>query len=314
VLSMKQFLASEAVTGGLKHLPPRNSSDLWGTELWKYLDKVADERPMLGGKWFAFSDRAGDYNLSESLKDPYLNTSARLKTFSDGRDSQLVQYTPRLQEAHHIHFSGNEQYRLLQHFYAFAFFADSEMQSFYRRFIRDYMRYKDDIQCAGHELVAKVRRDAKLLTPEQNGAFYALHIRRGDLQFKEVKIGAEQMVKNLKYPNGTSMIPPGSLLYLSTDDPDGLCKGCLVRRKPCETFEKGKKPPGCPEDTSWDAFRKAGLKIKFLRDYLDPKYKGNSLLQNSNPNTHGMLESIVCSRADLFAGTYFSTFTGYIHR
>ena len=27
-----------------------------------------------------------------------------------------------------------------------------------------------------------------------------------------------------------------------------------------------------------------------------------------------MIESIVCSRAKVFAGTYFSTFTGYIHR
>lgn len=27
-----------------------------------------------------------------------------------------------------------------------------------------------------------------------------------------------------------------------------------------------------------------------------------------------MVESIVCSRAKVFAGTFFSTFTGYIHR
>ena len=27
-----------------------------------------------------------------------------------------------------------------------------------------------------------------------------------------------------------------------------------------------------------------------------------------------MVESIVCSRAIVFAGTYYSTFTGYIHR
>ena len=33
-----------------------------------------------------------------------------------------------------------------------------------------------------------------------------------------------------------------------------------------------------------------------------------------NPNTFGMVESIVCSRAKAFAGTYRSTFTGYIHR
>lgn len=27
-----------------------------------------------------------------------------------------------------------------------------------------------------------------------------------------------------------------------------------------------------------------------------------------------MIESIVCSRAKVFVGTYYSTFTGYIHR
>lgn len=52
------------------------------------------------------------------------------------------------------------------------------------RFVRDYMRYKDNIQCAGAELVAAVRADAKKLAPEQNGDYYALHIRRGDFQYK----------------------------------------------------------------------------------------------------------------------------------
>ena len=89
-------------------------------------------------------------------------------------------------------------------FVAFAFFADPEMQSFYRRyrqifllgiyfiiylllwvrFVRDYMRYKDDIQCAGAELLALVREDALRTDPQGGGDFYALHIRRGDLQFK----------------------------------------------------------------------------------------------------------------------------------
>jgi len=46
-----------------------------------------------------------------------------------------------------------------------------------------------------------------------------------------------------------------------------------------------------------------------LRDYL--KAGG---LGEVNPNWYGMIESIVCSRAKVFAGTYFSTFTGYIHR
>ena len=59
------------------------------------------------------------------------------------------------------------------------------MQSFYRRFVRDYLRYKDEIQCAGAELVGAVRADAKRIISENPyGEYYALHIRRGDFQFK----------------------------------------------------------------------------------------------------------------------------------
>ena len=58
------------------------------------------------------------------------------------------------------------------------------MQSFYRRFIRDYMRYKDSIQCVGASLVAAVRADALALDPTHHGDFYALHIRRGDMAHK----------------------------------------------------------------------------------------------------------------------------------
>lgn len=43
-------------------------------------------------------------------------------------------------------------------------------------------------------------------------------------------------------------------------------------------------------------------------------FQQKGVLQGANPNWYGMIESIVCSRAKAFAGTYFSTFTGYIHR
>lgn len=67
---------------------------------------------------------------------------------------------------------------------AFAFFVDKEMQSFYRRFVRDYMRYKDYIQCAGKAVLEEVRKDALIMSHGNNSDFYALHIRRGDFQFK----------------------------------------------------------------------------------------------------------------------------------
>ena len=89
----------------------------------------------------------------------------------------------------------------------------------------------------------------------------------------------------------------------------GKCVGCMVQRIPCPQYEAGSKPPGCPEDTSWNAMLEAGWNLRFLNDYMRKGY-----LKGSNPNVHGMVESIACSRANVFAGTYYSTFTGYIHR
>jgi hypothetical protein len=304
VIPMKEFLQNEGVTGGLKKkLPPKNSTDAWGSSLWKYLDEVADSNPEWMGKFLAMPDRPGDFSFKTIKYDD--KTIKRMKEF--GGERTPVYYDETLQKAHHIHFPADGSHRLLQHHYAFTFFASSEMQSFYKRFVRDYMRYKDDIQCSGHELVAAVRADALAENPNGNGEYYALHIRRGDFQFKEVKIGAQEIIDNLVHEDGTPLIPPGSLVYMSTDDPEGICKNCYANRKPCK-----ENPPGtigCPIDPSWDAMRKFGWKLRFLKDYTD---KG--LLKDVNPNVHGMIESIVCIRSKIFAGTYFSTFTGYIHR
>lgn len=87
------------------------------------------------------------------------------------------------------------------------------MASFYKRFGRDYLRYKDTIQCIAHKLVEAIRKDSLTIG---SGEYYALHIRRGDLQFKEVKIGADQMLRNLHHANGTTIIPPGAFVSPSS--------------------------------------------------------------------------------------------------
>ena len=62
--------------------------------------------------------------------------------------------------------------------------------------------------------------------------------------------------------------------------------------------------------TSWRAFtEQAGWKIRFLRNFTD-----RGMLKKVNHNLYGIIESIICSRALIFAGTYKSTYTGYIHR
>ena len=310
MMSMDEFLAKEGVTGGLKgQLPPQNSTQVWGRKLWKYLDGVADAQPEWMGRYVVFPAPPKGYGKPGESEEVKLERSrARELAFGGGRSA--VKYDNTLQQAHHIHFPADHAHRILQHFYAWTYFPDPAMQSFYKRFMRDYMRYRDPIQCAGAQLLAYVRNEAYKVNPAGGGEFYAIHARRGDFQYKDVKISASDMVKNLRFANGTSIIPRGAVVYLSTDDPDGVCKNCVAQRKPCGTFEKGHEPMGCPPDPSWNALKtEGGWEVRMLRDFTK---KG--ALKGVNPNWFGMVESIVCSRAKAFAGTYFSTFTGYIHR
>ena len=73
--------------------------------------------------------------------------------------------------------------------------------------------------------------------------------RRGDFQYKEVKLSASAIWHNLHYPNGTAIIPDNSFVYIATDDPDGVCEACLFQKRPCDSYGTP-KPVGCPEDVS----------------------------------------------------------------
>ena len=98
-------------------------------------------------------------------------------------------------------------------------------------------------------------------------------------------------MKNLVLPSGEPIIPKKALVYLSTDDPKGICENCLVQRKPCDSYPDP-KPVGCQKDPSWNAFIENGWTLRFLHNYTDQK-----MIVGTNPNTYGMVESIVCSRA-----------------
>jgi hypothetical protein len=82
-----------------------------------------------------------------------------------------------------------------------------------------------------------------------------------------VKISAEEIVQNLHFKNGTPIIPPNSLVYVSTDDPDGICKDCYVQRKPCTSYTSP-KPVGCPEDVS----------SLYIVCSINPSNKDNSII------------------------------------
>ena len=60
---------------------------------------------------------------------------------------------------------------------------------------------------------------------------------------------------------------------------------------------------------SFEPFRRAGHKLYFLNDFTEL-----ARLDNMDPNWKGMIDVAVSSRGRAFAGTFRSTFSGYINR
>jgi GDP-fucose protein O-fucosyltransferase len=61
-----------------------------------------------------------------------------------------------------LHFmcSHKDQVRMLVHFYAFVFFEDMAADLWLKRFVRDHLRYVDEIQCAAARIVASLRHES----------------------------------------------------------------------------------------------------------------------------------------------------------
>lgn len=187
----------------------------------------------------------------------------------------------------------------MTHFYGFLHFTDPSIGNYYKRFVRDYLHYNDVIYCAAGKIVKALQAEgeAKQRQQEQqqqhtstihpsyddddgSGGYSSMHIRRGDFQYKKVKISAREWYENTK-----EVWLPNEIIYIATDE----------RNK-----------------TFFDDLLTGTTKnhtIKFLDDYHDV-----AQLDTIDPNYFGMIDTIVASRSRAFAGTWFSTFTGYINR
>lgn len=112
-----------------------------------------------------------------------------------------------------------------------------------------------------------------------DATYHALHIRRGDFQYKQTRLNSEELYNNIKH-----LLDPriSKLLYIATDE------------KNKEFF----KP----------FFDDGRYEVRFLSDY--EKYFNSDF----NYNYIGMVEQVICANAHTFVGTPLSTFTGYITR
>lgn len=143
-----------------------------------------------------------------------------------------------------------------------------------KRFVRDHLRYSDEIQCAAARVVDAIRRRARGRGDNPKGGFDSFHIRRGDFQYKNTRLEADQILANVK-----GEIPFNSTVFVATD-------------------HQG-KPFFKPLADHYD--------LVYLNDFKKE-------LEGVNTNFFGMIDQVVASRGRVFFGCYHSTFSGFIFR
>jgi len=130
--------------------------------------------------------------------------------------NNLCIYDKTLQEAKVFHLMGDNKSgaRLLVHFYVFLFFEDWKQDLWTKRFVRDHLRYVDEIQCAAARVVAAVRQKSRE-NGDPSGKYTSFHIRRGDFQYKDTRVEA-----NVIYNNVKDLLKNNETVYIATDERD----------------------------------------------------------------------------------------------
>jgi GDP-fucose protein O-fucosyltransferase len=127
---------------------------------------------------------------------------------------EICVYNETYQNAKVIHMMGDNDSgaRLLVHFYAYLFFEDWKHGLWTRRFVRDHLRYADEIQCPAARVVKAMRQKA-IQHGNLDGLFDTMHIRRGDFQYKDTRVEATDIYENIK-----ELIPEGTTVFIATDE------------------------------------------------------------------------------------------------
>eukprot|EP00586_Coscinodiscus_wailesii_P017298 CAMPEP_0172491018 /NCGR_PEP_ID=MMETSP1066-20121228/21672_1 /TAXON_ID=671091 /ORGANISM="Coscinodiscus wailesii, Strain CCMP2513" /LENGTH=643 /DNA_ID=CAMNT_0013259805 /DNA_START=121 /DNA_END=2052 /DNA_ORIENTATION=- len=308
IISHEEFLQKMAMTGKLRDpatgkasFPPNNRTNWNGqgdmTPYKEYLRTVTEVRNWKPEQCLAafpshpgpdgiqrVNDILSDARTSVPAPEDYIDNptpvdadpASRLREQLSGR-KQFCVYDDEMQQAPVVHFMCYHKMRarLLTHFYTFLYFEDWKQDLWTKRFVRDHLRYLDEIQCAAARIVEAVRKRAREKHEGNKEGYYdSFHIRRGDFQYKATRIEADEI-----YENSKDELEEGATVYIATDE----------RNK--DFF--------APMAEHYD--------LVFLDDY-------KHLLKGVNTNYYGMLDQLIASRGRIFFGTWYSTFTGYINR
>lgn len=246
IITMQQFLEEEAMTGKLIDIhtgeptfPPGNRTDWNGQDvkpLKEWLRNSTHAPLWSPNKCMAAFPASGNHEDTEVLKQMIQkihneNLLHRSKFLDDPppvdaepierlRENiidrkELCVYDEEMQREHVLHFMcyHKMKVRMLVHFYAFLFFEDWREDLWMKRFMRDHVRYIDEIQCAAARVVARVRQISK--QNGNQGEFDSYHVRRGDFQYKDTRIPAKEILSNTE-----DILEVNSTIFIATDERD----------------------------------------------------------------------------------------------
>uniref|UniRef100_A0A7S1YBV7 Uncharacterized protein n=1 Tax=Grammatophora oceanica TaxID=210454 RepID=A0A7S1YBV7_9STRA len=218
-----------------------------------------------GNDCLIFDQRVYETDSYENVPEDLLEQSQRFC----GKDRKMHYYNSTWTSPTLLHWNAASlDTRLLNHFYTFMLFTDPVVDNFYKRFVRDYLHYNDEIYCAAGKVINALRKESEM--------FSTMHVRRGDFQYTVVKLPAEELYENTKEVWKTN-----EPLYIATDEMNRTFFDPIAKHHP----------------------------IRVLGDYWDIANLG------SLDKTYlGMIDTVVAAQGRTFAGTWFSTFSGFINR
>lgn len=124
-------------------------------------------------------------------------------------------YNSTIHDAPLIHFRTgmhHKETRLLSHFYAFIYFVNGRVGNYYKRLVRNRCRYSDEIFCAAGKIVQALSGgniDANI--NHTLSSYSSMHIRRGDFQWKKMRISSDEWYENTK-----EIFYTGETIYIAT--------------------------------------------------------------------------------------------------
>jgi len=287
VITTEEFLKKEATPNGQFSLPPNQYE-----ELSTLARKGCDKKAVSCGKIHDYLMQFGttpnitathhqclvvDHGMYQRGKPDFPD---RAEKFCSSGNRKTVYLTKEFNRPQLLYIqAGKPQTRMLAHFYGYITFTDPSTDNYFKRYIRDLLHYRHEIFCAAGNIVAALQAIAKdhgsSIDPEGYGGYSALHIRRGDFQYKNMKLSSQEWYENTK-----DILKKNEILYISTDERD-------------KSF--------------FEPFKQAGHRLFFLQDFT-------SFIEELDPNHMGMVETVVASQGRAFIGTFRSTFSGYINR